>query len=249
MHLPAIHAYLRASVSGSRDTEQIGPFLASFSRRSSNPFLSYAIPDDGATPTIDDVDALVGLYRRRDRRPRLEYIPVLAPAVEQALRSGGFVPEGRLVLMEPLHGVLAPALPDGIELVRPASPEELRGARTAQGLAYGEAGDPSDEDVDSLARTLRSGGGAILARTHDAQPVGAGECTPVIDGVSEITSIGVVEDWRRRGIAAAICAALSDLVRELGATSPFLMANEAESRVYARVGFMSAGEMLHISRD
>ena len=249
MHLPAIHAYLRASVSQWRDTERIGPFLASFARRSSNPFLSYAIPDDGSTPTSDDVDALVETYRRHDRRPRLEYIPALAPAVEHALRSGGFVPEGRLVLMEPHLEGPAPVLPDGIELVRPTSREELRGVRTAQFLAYVEEGDPSDEDVDSLARTLRSGGGAILARTLDGQPVGAGECTPVIDGVSEITSIGVVDDWRRRGIGAALCATLSGLVRELGATSPFLMANEAESRVYARVGFVPAGEMLHISRD
>jgi hypothetical protein len=33
-------------------------------------------------PSPADVEALVDAYRDRDRKPRLEYIPSIAPAVE-----------------------------------------------------------------------------------------------------------------------------------------------------------------------
>jgi GNAT superfamily N-acetyltransferase len=250
MDLLAIHAYLRASVSTWREIERIGPFLASFSTRSTNPFLNYAIPDDGAMPGDDDVAGLIAAYERRDLRPRLEYLPDLAPAVEPSLVAAGFVVEGRLALMEPIGTDRPAAVPEGIELVPPSTDEELRGLRSVQHEAYDEPGAPTDEDVVSLRRGLESGGGAILARTTDDRtPVGAGEFTPIIGGVSEITSIGVIPPYRRRGIAAAMCARLSAEVRARGATTPFLMANDAESRVYARVGFVTRGAVLHISRD
>ncbi|MEG3975323.1 hypothetical protein QT970_11950 [Microcoleus sp. herbarium8] len=54
-----IQSYLRFAASQQRDTERIGPFLATFSRHSANPYLNYAIPDDGAAPSLADVNALL----------------------------------------------------------------------------------------------------------------------------------------------------------------------------------------------
>jgi hypothetical protein len=45
-----VQAYLRGVAARGRETERIGPFLATFDRASDNPFLNYAIPDDGARP-------------------------------------------------------------------------------------------------------------------------------------------------------------------------------------------------------
>lgn len=245
--IPAsVHAYLRASVSAGRDTERVGPFLASFSRRSPNPFLNYAIPDDGAVPRAGDVAALRDAYARRGLRARLEYLPVASPAVEPVLLAAGFEVEGRLVLMEP--GTEAPALPPpGIDLVVPDTVEACLALRRVQFAAYGEPGDPTVADAQALLGSLTSGGGALLALTVDGLAVGAGEFTAIVAGVSEITSIGVVPAFRRRGIAAGLCARLVRDVRAAGAASPFLMANEAESKVYRRVGFEPVGEVLHIA--
>jgi hypothetical protein len=80
-----IQSYLRVAASHQRDTERIGPFLATFSRANDNPFLNYAIPDDNATPTPADVAALIVAYEKRSRQPRLEYVSQLAPAVEGTL--------------------------------------------------------------------------------------------------------------------------------------------------------------------
>jgi hypothetical protein len=60
-----IQSYLRVVASHQRDTERIGPFLATFSRANDNPFLNYAIPDDNATPSPADVAALIVAYTKR----------------------------------------------------------------------------------------------------------------------------------------------------------------------------------------
>jgi hypothetical protein len=63
-----IQSYLRFAASQQRDTQQIGPFLATFNRHSANPFLNYAIPDDAATPSLTDVNALIAAYESRGRK-------------------------------------------------------------------------------------------------------------------------------------------------------------------------------------
>jgi len=243
----AIARYLRRSITAGRDHERIGPFLASWSRTSRNPFLNYAIPDDGAVPGEDDVARLIEAYDARGVAPRLEYLPDLAPAVEPALLAAGFIVEGRLVLMAP-DGSTDATPPDGIELLTPATDEELYGIRLVQHEAYDDVESIDDATIARLRANLADGAGAVLARAAAGhEPVGAGEFTQPIDGVSEITSVGVRSAWRRQGIAAAITTRLLADARAAGVTTPFLMAMDDESRVYARVGFTPIGSVLHIS--
>jgi predicted GNAT family acetyltransferase len=139
-------------------------------------------------------------------------------------------------------------LPDGIELLAPTTDDDLRDLRIVQHEAYEDPDAVDDATVARLRANLAGGAGAVLARSMaDGTPVGAGEYTEPIDGVSEITSIAVRAPWRRRGIATAISARLLADVTAAGVTSPFLMANTDESRVYAGVGFKPIGEILHIS--
>jgi len=244
----ALQAYVRATAAKGRETEQHGPFLATFSRNTAHPFLNYAIPDDGAEPTAADVAALAAAYEARGLAPRLEYLASLAPAVEPALLDAGFTVEGRLALMTAGPPREA-ALPDGIELRFPGTNDDLRGVRLVQHEAYEDPDPVDDAAVERLRRNLDDGAGAILARERTGHaPVGAGEFTTPDDGVTEITSIAVRAGWRRQGIAAAITARLLDDARCAGVTTAFLMANDAESRVYARVGFQPIGEVLHISK-
>ena len=111
-----IQSYLRAVASHQRQTMKVGPFLTTFTQDNSNPFLNYALPADGATPSVGDVVALIDTYEYRERMPRLEYIARLAPAVEPALLAAGFVVEWRLPLMTCYPGGEQPVPPPaGIE--------------------------------------------------------------------------------------------------------------------------------------
>jgi ribosomal protein S18 acetylase RimI-like enzyme len=244
-----IQSYLRKAVSLPRDTEQIGPFLASFSRHSTNPFLNYAIPDDGAIPSLTDVKALIAIYQRRGLKPRLEYITTVAPAVESALSAAGFTVEGRLPLMicTPGSEQLLTVPPD-IELIVPVSDADLLATVTAQNEAYGDS-TPTPEEGQRLGNSLAAGGIAVLARVAaTGETAGAGVCSIPENQTTEIAGIGVRVPFRRRGIAGALTTRLVQEAFNAGVTLAFLMAaHEEEERIYTRAGFSKISEILHIS--
>src|SRR4028118_1775055 len=244
-----IQSYLRFAASQQRDTERIGPFLATFSRHSANPYLNYAIPDDGAAPGLADVKALIAAYSVRGRKPRLEYVAKLAPAVEETLISADFTVEGRLPLMTCTPGSekLLPLPPD-IELIVPVSEAEILGTAAVQHEAFTEAV-PSPEDVDSLRKTLAAGGIAVLARVAaTGEPAGAGMFTVPAHQTTEIAGIGVRVPFRRRGIAGALTARLLREAFDAGVRGAlFTAAGAVGSRGYSRAGFCAGGEILHIS--
>lgn len=244
-----IQAAARAAASRSREAERVGPFTATFSTGSANPFLSYAIPDEGAEPTPEHVAALVAAYRSRCRVPRLEYVPSLAPAVEPALLRAGFAVEARVPLMA-LGEPRECRIPPGIELVEATSEEDVRAAAEAQHEAYGESEPPSDGWVAGILRSVESGGLVVLARdarTGDA--AGGAQCVPPEDGATELAAVGVRPAFRRRGVAAAMTAWLATRMRARGADLVYLTAaGEPEARIYAGVGFERVGEALFVSR-
>ncbi|MBD2730198.1 N-acetyltransferase [Nostoc sp. FACHB-892] len=170
----------------------LGSFLATFNRSYVNPFLNYAIPDNNAIPTPNEVNALIHAYQRRGRKPRLEYVTKLAPAVEKILISAGFVVEGRLPLMTcipPLEQFLT--IPEGIELLMPVSDEQILATVTVQNEAYGESS-PSPEDAQRLRANIAAGTIAVLARViATGESVGAGICSVPLNQTTEIAGIGV----------------------------------------------------------
>jgi len=243
-----ISAYLRASVTLSREIERIGPFLASFSPETDNRFLNYAIPDDDAEPTAADVSALTDACRRRARLPRLEYVPVAAPAVERSLLGAGWAPEGRLPLMIlPTHADIHGGLAADVDLVAPVTDVELLATVAAQNEAYG-GHPPGPDEGTALRRTIEAGGRVVLARVAGGgEPIGGGLFVAPQEGVTEISAIGVRKPFRHRGVATAMVRWLALQARANGATTVFLMAaSAAEERIYARIGFETVGEVLHI---
>ncbi len=237
-----IERYLHATAERSANT-RIGPFLAGYDGSTANPNRNYATPIVSRRPTIDDVSALVAFYRAKNRLPRLEYV-VPADAVERSLTDAAFVVDEGLPLMTATGDSLGqPDLPPGIDL-RPARTEaELSAAAAIQNAAYGEPRlDPAD--VRRLRHTVDAGGCVVAAvDAATGETVGAGLCTPPVGGVAQITSIGVAEGHRRRGIASAMSADLARRAFRAGAR-PFLdAAGDAEERIYARVGFATVGRL------
>jgi GNAT superfamily N-acetyltransferase len=246
-----IQGYLRAMVGRREANERVGPFLAAYDLHSDNPYRNYAIPDDGAEPTQADVQALIAAFERRLRTPRLEYAPAVAPAVEGALLAAGFVVEGHYPLMIVTRETTRELPePSGIELLLATSDEEFLGVATVQNIAYEEPGAPTEHDVARLRGTVEGGGMVALARdAATGRPVGTGLCSTPIDGVTEVAAIGVVPDYRRRGVAGAVTALLVRAAFATGVTLPFLMpATEDGMRIYMRAGFERVSEIVMISR-
>ncbi|NBH12359.1 GNAT family N-acetyltransferase [Amycolatopsis sp. SID8362] len=240
--MSAIQNYVRKTAPRGRETERVGPFLATYSPGTAHPMLNYAIPDDGAKPTTAEIDALTAAFRRRDLLPRLEYFTDVAPDLEHLLVEAGYAPERRVPLMTcgPADRVGKPA-PAGIRLRAPESGEDFRRLRAAQNTAFGEPAEiGDDEEPRSGVRHLLAEAGGVV--------VGGGLALEVVDGTTEIAGIAVLEPYRGRGIAAALTARLTREVHEAGAHTAFLTPGDLGiGNVYARVGYRPAGECVHLS--
>jgi ribosomal protein S18 acetylase RimI-like enzyme len=244
-----IQAYLRKAASHGRETEPVGPFLCTFTPTNDMVYINYAIPEDGSEPSPTEIAELIAAYQRRERTPRLEYIPLLAPAVEPALLAAGFMVENRTPLMVCPRGseVVIPP-PAGIELVRTQTHGERVALYNSLAEAY-EMPPPTEEDVARSHESVVAGGIGLLARDLETgEAAGGGNCTVPMDGTTEVAGIGVRPAYQRRGIAAAVTSRLVTEAFEAGVDLAFLMAaGTDEERIYARAGFKTVGETLHIS--
>ncbi|SFW56936.1 GNAT family N-acetyltransferase [Amycolatopsis australiensis] len=248
--MSAIQTYVRKTAPRGRETERVGPFLATYTPGTAHPMLNYAIPDDGARPTAAEIGALTEAYRRRGLLPRLEYFTDVTPGLENLLVGAGYQLERRVPLMTcaPGERVDRPG-PPGIRLRAPESDADFRRLRSAQNTAFGEPGEVGDAEVERLK--ANTGVRHLLAEdTGSGAVLGGGSALEIVDGTAEIAGIAVLEAYRGRGIAAAITARLTREVHEAGAHTAFLTPGDLGiGRIYARVGYRPAGECVHLSLD
>jgi ribosomal protein S18 acetylase RimI-like enzyme len=118
------------------------------------------------------------------------------------------------------------------------------------GTAVGDAGEAerdkiaADHDGGTMAmlrERLRSGHSVLAAAFGPDGPLAAGSCQAV-DGIAEITGVGVLPAHRRQGLAAAVTALLAADTAARGVATIFLSATDhTVARVYARIGFREIG--------
>lgn len=249
--LSPIQAYIRTAASRDRLTQRIGCFLATVDTNNSLSYFNYAIPDDYSLPTAAEVEALAAFYRQHARVPRLEYLTALVPELETVLLAQGFVVERKIPLMVFDPDLLRTiTLPAGIEFFEPTSDEDLIGMSGAQKEAFGDESPPDASVVEPMRRFLALSGIAVVARDETSgQVVGTGVCDVPFDHTTELAGVGVRRAYRKRGIAAALSAWLVESALAAGTTHIFLTAaDDAVARIYARAGFRTISETVHISQ-
>ena len=227
---------------------RVGPFVCRFNPSWASPFANYAIPDDHAEPTAEDVQALIATFRGQDRKPRLEYLPTCAPSVEKVLLSAGFEVENRAAVLacQPQNLAVPEPVP-GLEFREPRSDDELDDLAAIQHYAFGEPGDP-EPGSGTWARRIYENGGVLALAHFRGEPAGGGSCSAPVDGMTELGGVAVTARFRRRGIGAAVSAHLTALAHARGYRLVWLEpADEDVERVYARIGFRPVGEKLNIS--
>ncbi|MEU9562370.1 GNAT family N-acetyltransferase [Streptomyces sp. NPDC048161] len=245
-----VQTHARTLTLRSPDHVRVGSFVIRYNPNWSLKYANYAIPDQGAEPTPGELDELIAAFRELDRTPRLEYLPGWAPAVEAALLAAGFTEENRApILACAPGGLLTPKPVDGLVTAEPVTDAEFAAAALVQHLGYGGSGEPEDGTAEWL-RNAAAGGGVAALATVDGTPAGAGGCSVPVDGLTELAGLAVAEEFRRRGIGAALSAHLTATAFERGCRVVWLEPGDADvERIYVSIGYRRVGEKLNISLE
>ena len=219
----------------------------------------YARPRRGDRPpvTVRDVRGVRARQRELLIPESFEWILQAAPDMTLAADDAGL--EVRAHPLMALDGALRPPdIPDDLEvrLLAPDDPD-LHQVWAVPAVAFGHPGTGTGEagaaerekiaaghdggTMEMLRDRLRSGQSVLAAAFGPEGAVAAGSYQTV-DGVAEITGVGVLPSSRRRGLGAAVTAALAADALASGADIVFLSAtDDAVARVYTRLGFRTVG--------
>jgi ribosomal protein S18 acetylase RimI-like enzyme len=214
------------------------------------PWPYYARPAGGAI-TVDDVRSMRRRQWELGAPETFEWIAELAPTLAPAAREAGLA-----VLEVPLMVLEDELAPRPIAArVRRLEPDDdaLAASRAVADLAFGDApgAGPAERDATverwpelrlAAVRRRMAAGITVTVVAEDAGGVLAvGSHQPVGD-VTEVVGIGTLPAARRRGLGAAVTAALVADAREGGADLVFLSAgSERIARLYGRLGFRRVG--------
>ncbi|MBO3675378.1 GNAT family N-acetyltransferase [Streptomyces sp. NEAU-YJ-81] len=234
---------------------ETGGFVAGFEPGTTSPYINYATPLPGTRPTARDVKELIEAFRVRDLKPRLEFAPDAAPAVEPALREAGFS-------VEAVHAYLV-CTPDRLTLPQdtesgpvavpvavPSTDEDYRAIDAALSEAFVGEFASSPEGAARLRRIQEDGGAVRFVRAPDGGCAGGATCSAPAVGTAELAGVGTRPAFRGRGIAAAVTAALTETMFARGAQSVWLeYSGEGSRRVYERVGYQPLGTRLYMSLE
>lgn len=228
---------------------ETGGFVAGFDPATSSPSVNYATPLPGSRPGAADVAALIAAFRERGLRPRLEFAPGTAPAVEPALRASGFTTEEEHVYLVCAPDTLTtPSDPAGPVVEVPHHDAEFTAIDAALSAAFGDVFPASAEGAARLRRTEEDGGAVRFVRAPDGGVAGgAGVSAPAV-GTCELWGVGTRPAFRGRGIAGAVTAALTRAMFERGAESVWLeYSGDGSRRVYERLGYRPRGRRLYLT--
>ncbi|MEW2068018.1 GNAT family N-acetyltransferase [Streptomyces sp. NPDC007346] len=246
----AVQDYARTLTLRSPAHYRVGPFTVRYNPGWELKYANYAIPDRGAEPTADDVAALVEAFRKRERLPRLEFLPAWAPAVEPALLAAGFTVENRAPLLAcGPEDLRTPKPVDGLRVTVPNTEAEFTDAARVQHHGFGGEGEPEPATTEWLRASATGDGVAALA-VLDGAPAGAGGCSLAVDGLSELAGLAVAAPFRRRGVGAALSAWLTERAFAQGCRTVWLEPGDADvERIYASIGYRRIGEKVNISLE
>lgn len=249
-----LQAHLRESARLRYDAVPAPPFTLFLHPASSLPESNYAIPDEAldAAP-VGGLGALRGAFLARARHPRLVFVQAYAPALAAACAAAGWLEMEREHLLIATPATLQPPAPvPGLEIEMLDAHAPLAAIR--ENLDTNEQGfnpDQAAPATEADALVFREGLGASRAFTArlGGQAVAAGMFTTPQAGVTELAGITTLPPFRRRGIAAALTAAMARAAFDSGLDLVFLGAHEAATvRVYERVGFQPCSVLLTYSR-
>jgi ribosomal protein S18 acetylase RimI-like enzyme len=258
----ALRPFLGGILADRGRAERHGDLVLYVREGAGHPFYATLTPDGTGAPGAADLAAVRARQRELGVPEAFEWVHENAPELAAVVTDAGLhVHRAPLMVLAgpaepaPLTGgttlvTLDPADPAFADLLSTAFAVAGVGFRHS-GTATGGAG-PAERDaarkpvdpalVAQEAELIRAGRhGRVLAvdPVHGAVAVGAVQS---LDGVAEVAGVATLPSARRRGLAAAVTAALTRAAEAAGADLVYISADsDAVARIYGRLGFRRIG--------
>ena len=255
--LQRIEAYLDAAPRSAAEPEAVGKFTLF---RPLGPWKYYARPRLGLDQPIAgaDVDELRRRQRELELPEKIEWVVENAPTLSAAARESGLT-----ITEYPMLARLADAgadvpVPEGVEIRLVAADDEwFAAAHAVAAVGFGasgtEIGPEGVAERDERAAATKPetlafmrdralhGWSVSYAAFDETGPIAVGTHQPVASA-TEIVGVATLPAARRRGIAAALTAALLADARGRGVATVFLGADSDDvARIYEGAGFTRIG--------
>jgi GNAT superfamily N-acetyltransferase len=240
--LDLVERYYDEVPRASATTEDIGPFTL-FLRTATDGWHFYARPRLGhqGRVTADDVRQVLDRQHELDVPRAFEWMHDRTAELAEVLRALGLEVQSHPLMV---RGASVPAAePAGVRIEAMAADHPgLEAALAAVSAAFRDTDELAPPRSPGHRRSLLADGRMRMVGGFDALgPVGGGSHSPR-GTVTELTGIAVLPRARRRGVGAAITAALAEDAREHGVRTVFLSAGSRRvADLYARVGFVHVG--------
>lgn len=231
-------AYLQAASCG-RDVVEVGPFRLLLSKTSELFFLNGALPveqpKEGWSPWIPK---LIEAYREKGKKPFFEFAYDLWPDLPHTLIEHGFVEEARRPIMIcEKSDFVPPPKDEAIEIEILDENSDFQTYQDVGSNSFEMAREElTPERQEDRRNNVRIGGYRPCLASYDGVPAGVG-CTVTFEGVGELAGIGTIPEYRRKGIAGAVCARLMEEFFKTGDLLWLTPGDSGAASVYEKVGF------------
>jgi ribosomal protein S18 acetylase RimI-like enzyme len=242
--LTAIETFYDTVPRAAATTEEIGPFTL-FRATEGTSWQFYARPRLGLTDEItpDDVRRVVARQDELGLPRAVEWVHETTPSLLAAARASGLtVTECPLLVLpqEATVGVVENPVDVQVRVLGPD--DDLDPVVGAVHAGFDGTDEVTPRPSARRASMIRDGLLAMVgAYDGRGQVLGGGSHGPR-GTTTELTGIAVLPRARRRGVGAAVTAALAEDARRRGVRTVFLSAQDnAVARVYERTGFVRVG--------
>ncbi|WP_229400370.1 GNAT family N-acetyltransferase [Micromonospora okii] len=243
--------------------EEHGPLVLFVREGAGWPFYARPRLDATTTPSAADLTAVRARQRELGQPEAFEWVHERVPDLLPVARAAGLtVLEAPLMVLDPaalaapgdftdvpvrLLDAGAPGFARDVAVRRAVAAVGFSAAGTARGDAGPAQRDAAVTGLDAAAleeeRARLADGSrlSVLAGTPEEGALASGIAMRVGD-TAEVAGVATLPAARRRGLGAAVTAALARALRDAGTDLVFLSAGSEEiARVYVRVGFRRLG--------
>lgn len=247
-----VQGYLHIKARAGRESLVVGGFTLYLPMGNERGGVGLALPnrpDCALNPSL--LERIERIAAKRGHTACFHWLDCFAPELTASLGAIGYGVREATPLLFCLPGqiVLPPTEPLEMVTIGADSPLEdvaenwninARGFDPTAALA-------APGDVESFRSSLEKSR-AFTARLNGVG-VSAGMYTGILDGVTELVGIATLQEYRRQGFGGALTAFATQTAFADGASLAFLTAASDEAgRVYQRVGFRLAGELILMAK-